>query len=565
MYEDLLARELRNQAYARVDAGKHASPRSASARSPLSDLLNDDYADQLRRARRAAEIEQEAYEYAVREVLGDRGGADLAAARRAEDEESRLREAIAAQEAEIRAAEAEIRRRREVESVEREIAAQEAEIRAAEAELRRREEAEKRDDEELRRRTEARRTRDDEALRKTTEPSLYAALGVENDATDAELKKAFRRLCLKHHPDKGGDAETFSRLRDAYDVLGDARKRAVYDARGAAGLAQLDAAFDQTEAPSAKPPPRLAKATVAFADALAGAKRSVAVERRVRCATCAGSGAALERAVPCDACDGAGDVFLRTPYGGGLRRATCAECDGAGVKAPPCRGCRGAGEFAETAHCDFDVPPGAATGDRVTVRGVGDVGAAGAAGDVVVVLEVEEDPLYDRRGSDLVLKRPVAVDLRAALAGRVDVAVPRPGAAGETLRVRTHPGVVVAPGRHYAAEGLGLPFKENAYLKGKLVVAFDVAFPASLDEDAARAIDAAWDGGAGAGGAAPPPPPPPPGDAEALYPYELPPPAEAPPPTAEDDTPRRRPRDRARPPGFDDVPPEFVDAACAQM
>ncbi|KAH8066546.1 hypothetical protein JL722_993 [Aureococcus anophagefferens] len=305
MYEDLLARELRNQAYARVDARKHASPRSASARSPLSDLLNDDYADQLRRARRAAEIEQEAYEYAVRE------------------------------EAEIRAAEAEIRRRREVESVEREIAAQEAEIRAAEAELRRREEAEKRDDEELRRRAEARRTRDDEALRKTTEPSLYAALGVENDATDAELKKAFRRLCLKHHPDKGGDAATFSRLRDAYDVLGDARKRA-----GDGGVRD------------------------------AGRREAVrAVERRVRCATCAGSGAALERAVPCDACDGAGDVFLRTPYGGGLRRATCSECDGAGVKAPPCRGCRGAGEFAETATCDFDVPPGAATGDRVTVKG----------------------------------------------------------------------------------------------------------------------------------------------------------------------------------------------------
>ncbi|KAH8094246.1 hypothetical protein JL720_4239 [Aureococcus anophagefferens] len=490
MYEDLLARELRNQAYARVDARKHASPRSASARSPLSDLLNDDYADQLRRARRAAEIEQEAYEYAVREVLGDRGGADVAAARRAEDEESRLREAIAAQEAEIRAAEAEIRRRREVESVEREIAAQEAEIRAAEAELRRREEAEKRDDEELRRRAEARRTRDDEALRKTTEPSLYAALGVENDATDAELKKAFRRLCLKHHPDKGGDAATFSRLRDAYGVLGDARKRAVYDARGDAGLAQLDAAFDQAEAPSAEPPPRLARAT---------------------------------RAVPCDACDGAGDVFLRTPYGGGLRRATCSECDGAGVKAPPCRGCRGAGEFAETATCDFDVPPGAATGDRVTVKGSA-TWARRASRATPSSSSVDEDPLYDRRGSDLVLKRPVAVDLRAALAGRVDVAVPRPGAAGGTLRLRTHPGVVVAPGRHYAAEGLGLPFKENAYLKGKLVVAFD-----------------------------------------ALYPYELPPPAEAPPPTAEDDTPRRRPRDRARPPGFDDVPPEFVDAACAQM
>ncbi|KAH8072499.1 hypothetical protein JL721_3778 [Aureococcus anophagefferens] len=150
MYEDLLARELRNQAYARVDARKHASPRSASARSPLSDLLNDDYADQLRRAARRGD-RAGGHEYAVREVLGDRGGADVAAARRAEDEESRLREAIAPQEAEIRAAEAEIRRRREVESVEREIAAQEAEIRAAEAELRRREEAEKRDDEELRR------------------------------------------------------------------------------------------------------------------------------------------------------------------------------------------------------------------------------------------------------------------------------------------------------------------------------------------------------------------------------------------------------------------------------
>ncbi|KAK7249604.1 heat shock protein [Aureococcus anophagefferens] len=190
MYEDLLARELRNQAYARVDARKHASPRSASARSPLSDLLNDDYADQLRRARA-------------------RG-------------------------------------------------------------------------------------------RSSRRPT----------------------------------------------------------SRGARGEAAAR--------------PRFARAAVAFRASAGGAKRSVAVERRVRCATCAGSGAALERAVPCDACDGAGDVFLRTPYGGGLRRARRVRtAAAAGVKAPPCRGCRGAGEFAETAHCDFDVPPGAATGDRVTVRGVG--------------------------------------------------------------------------------------------------------------------------------------------------------------------------------------------------
>ena len=131
---------------------------------------------------------------------------------------------------------------------------------------------------------------------------------------------------------------------------------------------------------------------------------------------------------------------------------------------------------------------------RVTVDDEGDVGVCGTRGDLVAIIRVEDDDRFMRRGADLILKSPLKVSLRDALGGTVDVAAPTLDA---TVRIRTSPGIVVAPGRFYASEGLGLP-ATGGYLRGRLVVRFDVEFPARLSEAQAVNVAKALDGDPGA-------------------------------------------------------------------
>lgn len=343
--------------------------------------------------------------------------------------------------------------------------------------------------------------------------ALYETLGLSRDATEADVKKAYRKQCLKHHPDKGGDTEAFQRVKEAHDVLGDPRKRAVYDVRG-------DGGPRRSEEPSKDdtvPEPKVVACTATLTDIALGGEATVSFRRRVGCGACDGTGARLDRAQPCLACDGSGVLVMPT-HGFRLERIPCGACGGGGLRAPECHACCGAGCRVEAGDAVISIPKGAEDGARVCVEGAGDVGAGGSRGDLVAVLRLADDKNFMRHGVDLILRAPLRVSLRNALGGTVDVAAPTLDA---TVRIRTSPGTVVAPGRFYASEGLGLPARDNAYLRGRLVVSFDVEFPAQLSETQAAGVAAILDGDAPAGtdGSAAPEAAPPDDDEAYVYPY----------------------------------------------
>jgi molecular chaperone DnaJ len=306
---------------------------------------------------------------------------------------------------------------------------------------------------------------------------LYESLGVKKDASQDEIKKAYRKLARELHPDRNpGDAAAEARFKEisaAYEVLKDAEKRKQYDQFGATnGRGGFDpgaAGFDfgnvdlgdlgdlfgglfgggaRTRATRPRPQKGAdleAHVTVSFDDALRGIETRIPVEVTAACRTCHGSGAKPGTAPRlCPECGGRG---VRAESQGLFALSQpCPRCRGNGtVIDEPCETCRGSGRERRTKRYSVKIPAGARDGLRLRLKGKGEPGAAGGPnGDLDVVVRVERSDTYERRGDDLVVDVPVSFPT-AALGGTVDVPtpdglvslkVPAGSADGKLLRIR---------------------------------------------------------------------------------------------------------------------------------
>lgn len=268
----------------------------------------------------------------------------------------------------------------------------------------------------------------------------YEVLGVSRTASDAELKKAFRRLAMKYHPDRNTseDEETehkFKEAKEAYEVLTDQHKRAAYDQFGHAGVNQSAAggfgdAFSDIfgDIFSGGGGTRVRKGAdlqynleLSLEDAVAGTTVKIKIPTQKSCTECAGSGAKKGTSPEaCTTCAGQGQV--RMQQGFFSVQQTCPACRGTGqMIRDPCTNCHGEGRVKDYKSLSVEVPAGVDNGDRIRLSGEGDVGEKGApAGDLYVQMRVKEHAIFERDNADLSCDVPISI-ITATLGGELEV------------------------------------------------------------------------------------------------------------------------------------------------
>jgi molecular chaperone DnaJ len=297
----------------------------------------------------------------------------------------------------------------------------------------------------------------------------YATLGVARDAGADDLKKAYRKLAMQHHPDRNpGDKQAelrFKELNEAYDVLKDEQKRAAYDRYGHAAFEQgggasgfsagfdfsagggLGDIFDQMfgeftgrrgGAARTRAGNDIRQAVeIELTDAFTGTKVNLRVPTRVTCDACAGTGSEdkARAADTCATCKGAGKV--RAQQGFFLIERTCPTCNGQGrVIRSPCKVCHGAGTVQRERTLQVAIPPGVEDGTRIRLAGEGEAGGQGAQpGDLYVHVALRAHPIFQRDGANIFMRVPLRMS-QAALGGDVEV----PAIDGTKAKVKIPPG-----------------------------------------------------------------------------------------------------------------------------
>ncbi len=340
---------------------------------------------------------------------------------------------------------------------------------------------------------------------KVSKADYYEVLGVSRDASDQELKSAYRKQALKYHPDRNpGDhtaEEKFKEASEAYQVLSDSEKRAAYDRYGHAGLGAQgfgagpfaggvdlgdifgDLFGEMFSMGGSRGGPRAQRQqrgddlrfdlTIDFEDAIFGKETEVRIRRLENCSVCHGTGSASGRGPSvCSQCHGHGQIRYQQGFFSVAR--TCGACGGGGtVIGDPCATCRGEGRAATEIKLNVKVPPGVEEGTRIRYQSEGDVGRRGGPrGDLYIVLSIRPHDFFERRGYDLYCVIPISFPQAAlgaefeipGIDGPINIKVPEGTQSGKEIRVR----------------GRGVP-RLNERGSGDLIVKVVVEIPRKLN------------------------------------------------------------------------------------
>ena len=339
---------------------------------------------------------------------------------------------------------------------------------------------------------------------RVSKADYYEVLGVSRDASDQDLKSAYRKLAMKYHPDRNpGDhaaEEKFKQASEAYQVLTDADKRAAYDRYGHAGISgggpggfggfsgtvdlgdifgdlfgemfNMGGGGHSRATRQQRGDDLRFDLTIDFEDAMFGAEKEIKIRRLEMCGTCNGRGSASGRGpTVCSQCQGRGQIRYQQGFFSVAR--TCGACGGTGsIIGDPCQTCRGETRVAKELKLNVKVPPGVEDGTRIRYAGEGDSGRSGGPkGDLYVVLSIRPHDYFERNGQDLHCVVPISFPQAAlgaeieipGIDGPVNLKIPEGTQSGKELRIR----------------GRGVPFL-NEKGHGDLVVKVLVQVPRKL-------------------------------------------------------------------------------------
>jgi molecular chaperone DnaJ len=342
---------------------------------------------------------------------------------------------------------------------------------------------------------------------------FYELLGVTREASEVDIKKAYRKLAMEYHPDRNSAPEAearFKEITEAYEVLRDPQKRAAYDRYGKAGVGAgggfgfhhvdltealnifmrdfggmggLESIFggrpreDTRRGQDVRVTMRLSLTEVAT-----GVKKSVKIKTLDRCTVCQGTGAKPgTRPVTCSTCGGSGEVrrATRSMFGQFISVSPCPTCAGEGtVISQPCEVCRGEGRVKADRTLAVEVPPGVSANNYLTLRGQGAAGPRnGPNGDLLVMLDIKDDDRFERQGDDLIFDIPLSFS-QAALGMKLSVPTPY----GDE-EIRIPPGT--QPETVLRLKGRGLPVLGQS-AKGDFLIRVHVWTPERLTEEQER-------------------------------------------------------------------------------
>jgi molecular chaperone DnaJ len=306
----------------------------------------------------------------------------------------------------------------------------------------------------------------------TAKRDYYEVLGVNRSSNDAEIKRAYHRLAREYHPDLNKDPsaeELFKEINEAYEVLGDRRKRAEYDRWGRVGAGGGFATdfggfgfgdifedlfgFGGVRTAARRAPQRGGDLrydlTLTFEEAAFGCDKEVEIAKLDTCPVCRGTGADPGTdPIRCPQCNGTGEVrrVRQSVFGSFVNVSTCGRCGGEGeVVSTPCNECRGQKQVRATKRLSIDIPPGVDDGTQIRLSEEGQAGLRGGMpGNLYVVISVRKHPYFKRANSDVFLELPINV-AQAALGDEIEVptldgteklSIPAATQTGETFRLR---------------------------------------------------------------------------------------------------------------------------------